>query len=295
VQRSYLQHDRRRLILFLVPALLLVLGIQLVPFAWSAMLSFQDWTLTKSQTPEGWIGTENYQKVLSDPVFQKSIKNTAMITGFSVPVQILLGTALAYLTLGSQRIIRWARTGLILPMVLAPVAIGTLWRMLFNDQSGPINNNLLAPLGIDGPVWLGDPQWALVSVIIVEIWQWTPFVLLVMAAGASGIPDELVQSAAVDGASRWRTFWQIELPLLRPVLMLVVLFRTLESLITLDIVLSLTRGGPGYSSYNLTYFIYILGLRNFDIGLAAAASWLFMLVAVVLIALLFRKHFREEA
>jgi ABC-type sugar transport system permease subunit len=294
LQPTYLQHDRRRLILFLVPALVLVLGIQVFPFAWSLVLSFQDWTLTRSQTPEGWTGFDNYRRVLQDPAFQRSIKNTAIITSASVPAQIVLGTVLAYLTIGNRRVLQWARTGLILPMVLAPVAIGTLWRMLFNDQSGPINNNLLAPLGIDGPVWLGDPQWALVSVIIVEIWQWTPFVLLVMAAGASGIPAELIQSASVDGASRWRTFWEIELPLLRPVLMLVVLFRTLESLITLDIVLSLTRGGPGYSTYNLTYFIYILGLRNFDIGLATAASWLFMLVALVLIILLFRKHSQDE-
>jgi multiple sugar transport system permease protein len=288
------RHDRTRLLLFLLPALVLVLGVQAYPLLYSFVLSFQDWTLTRSQSPEGWVGLGNFQQVLGDPVFQRAVRNSLIITGSSVPLQLLLGTGLAYLTLGSRTLIRYARTSLILPMVLAPVAVGTLWRMLFNDSAGPINNTLLAPLGIDGPVWLGEPAWAIVSVIIVEVWQWTPFVLLVVAAAASGIPDEFLEAAAIDGAPRWRSFLHIDLPLLRPVLILVVMFRTLESLISLDIVLSLTRGGPGYATFNLTYYIYILGLRNFNLGVAAAASWLFMAVAGILIIILFRLQFKVE-
>lgn len=291
----YLRRERGRLLLFLLPALLLVVGVQLYPLLYSAALSFQDWTLTRSQEPEGWIGFGNYSRILSDPVFFQSLRNTAIITLVSVPAQLILGTALAYLTLGNRRSLRAARTALVIPMVIAPVAIGTLWRMLFNAQAGPINNHLLATLGIDGPVWLGQPGWALVSVIIVEVWQWTPFVLLVVAAGASSIPDELLGAAAVDGASRWQAFLRVELPLLRPVFLVVIMFRTLESLITLDIIFSLTRGGPGYSTFNLTYYIYILGLRNFSLGAAAAASWLFMIAATLIILWLFRQHLRREA
>lgn len=290
----YLRRDRGRLVLLLVPALLLVVGVQLYPLLYAAWLSFQDWTLTRTQEPQGFVGLSNYTRILSDSVFRGAVRNTLIITLTSVPAQLVIGTALAYLTIGSNRTLRGVRTFLIIPMVVAPVAIGTLWRMLFNAQAGPINNHLLAPLGIEGPVWLGHPTWALVSVIIVEIWQWTPFVLLVVAAGVSSIPDELRGAAYVDGASAWQAFRHIDLPLLTPVFLVIIMFRGLESLITLDIIFSLTRGGPGFSTFNLTYYIYILGLRNFNLGGAAAASWLFMIGATLIIIILFRWHLKKE-
>ncbi len=292
-RRLRLSHDWAWLLAFVIPAFLVVVVVQFYPLAYSLFLSVQDWTLTKSQQPEGFVGLTNFTKVLGDSVFRRAVRNSLYISGGAVGVELFLGISLAYLTLGSRWSMRVVRTILILPMVIAPVAAGTMWRMLLNSRAG-LFNYLLNFVGIQGPKWLASPDWALVAVILLDIWQWTPFVLVVVAAGAAGIPDELLESAAIDGASRWQAFQKVELPLLTPVLLLTAMFRLLESLLSLDSVYSLTFGGPGYATYTLTFFIYTLGLQNFNFGRAAAASWLFMAVAAGVIALVFWLHRRSD-
>ena len=171
-------------------------------------------------------------------------------------------------------------------MVIAPVAAGTLWRMLFNSRSGLINN-LLNKVGIVGPEWLSDQTWAVISVIILDIWQATPFVLLVVVAGISSIPKDFQESASIDGANRFQIFLRIDLPILVPLLLIVFLFRFMDSLLNMDSVYSLTFGGPGYGTYTLTFYIYTLGLRNFNFGDASAASWIFMFFSIMFISLIF--------
>jgi multiple sugar transport system permease protein len=129
----------------------------------------------------------------------------------------------------------------------------------------------------------------------VDIWQWTPFVMLVVVAGLASLPGEVMDSAAIDGASRWQSFWRVELPILTPVLLVAVMFRTLDSLLSLDSIFALTYGGPGYSTYTLTYYVYTLGLKNFELGGAAAASWMFMAFSSGVIVLMFWLHRRTEA
>lgn len=272
--------------LFLAPVIAVV-AAQLVLLVWTALLAGQDWVLTQSQQSEGWSGADNFRAVLSDPIFWRSVRNTAIITGVSVPVQLIIGVGLAYATL-EVAASRWLRTALLAPMVIAPVAVGIVWRLMLNVQAGPINNFLLEPLGVQGPVWLGDPGWALVSVIAVEIWEWTPFVMLLTAAGLTGIPDDIREAAKVDGASPWSRVRLVEFPIMKSVLLLIVLFRTLESLISLDVIISLTRGGPGWATFTLPYYIYSLGLRTFDLGRASAASLLFMALAATVSAAMVR-------
>jgi ABC-type sugar transport system permease subunit len=279
-------HDSPWLALFVLPALIIVLLVQAWPLAFSAYLATQDWTLTSSATSEGFVGAANFGKVLNDTVFQRALRNSLVITGTSVAVQIVLGLALAYLAQGSSWTMRVVRTILILPMVIAPVAAGTLWRMMLNSRMG-LTNYLLSLVGIQGPDWLGDARWAVIAVIIVEIWLATPFVFLVVSAGLSGIPPELHESAALDGANRLQAVWRIDLPLLTPLLLLTVMFRTLESLLSLDAIYTLTLGGPGYATFTLTYYIYTLGLRSFNLGMAAAASWIFMSFAAAALILVF--------
>ena len=153
----------------------------------------------------------------------------------------------------------------------------------------------LRDFGISSPEWLSSPDYARLAVTLLDIWQWTPFVMLVVVAGMASFPPEVVEAAAIDGASRWQSFWWVELPLLVPVLLVAVLFRLLDSLLSLDSVYALTAGGPGYSTYTVTYDIYTLGLKNFDFGVAAAASWLFMAFAGVLIVVMFRLNRRSGA
>lgn len=285
-RRWRVQHDWPWMVAFVIPAFLAVVVVQLYPLAYSAFLAVQEWSLTSSQTPEGFNGVQNFVKMFGSDVFRRSVRNSFYITGGAIVIEMLLGMVLAYLTIGSGWLMRSVRTVLILPMVIAPVAAGTLWRMLLNSRAGLVNH-LLGYIGIQGPEWLASPTWALISVMLLDIWQATPFVLLVVAAGITGIPGELLEAASIDGASRWQMFWKVELPLLTPLLLLTLMLRMLDSLLSLDAVYSLTFGGPGYSTYTLTFFIYTLGLRNFNLGLAAAASWMFMAFAAAVIALVF--------
>ena len=280
------RHELPWMILFVVPAFIIVVAVQFYPLAYSAFLSVTDWVLTESQSPKGFVGLENFAKELSDETFKRSVRNSVLITGGALALQMTLGICLAYLTMGASWRMRAIRTLLILPMVIAPVAAGTLWRILLNSRAGLVNH-LLSMIGIKGPEWLASPDWAIVSVILLDTWQWTPFVLLVVGAAIASIPDDLLEVAAIDGASRWQTFLYVELPLLLPLLLLTLVFRMLESLLSLDSIYSLTFGGPGYSTYTLTYYIYTLGLRSFNFGAAAASSWLFMVFASLSIGLVF--------
>jgi multiple sugar transport system permease protein len=276
---------------FVVPAILVVGALQFYPLAYSAYMAFEHWNLTEAPNPLGWVGLGNFKDVVTDPVFRGAVENSFIITGSAVAIEIVLGTALAYLTLGGTWTNRTARTLLILPMVIAPVAAGTIWRMLLNSDTGPVNA-FLGWFGIHGPQWLAKPSWAIFALVLVDVWQWTPFVLLVVAAGAAAISGDMLEAAAVDGASRWQAFRRVELPLLVPILALVVMFRVLEAMLSLDTVYSLTFGGPGYGTYTLTFYLYALGLRAFALGDAAAGSWLFMLFAAAVIAVAYRLHRR---
>lgn len=286
--------DRTWIYTFLVPAALFVVVIQIIPLMYSLYISFQDWVLLQNREPNGFVGLANYQRALEDPIFLQSLQFTLFLTVTTVPVQLILGTALAYLLVGSNRFVRISRAVLVLPMVVAPVAIGTLWRLLYNDTAGPINNRFLNFFGVEGPLWLGDTFWAKIAIVNVEIWQWTPFVFIVMSAAITVIPQDLIQAAQIDGASRWQIFYKIELPMLVPAFLLVIMFRTLESLLTLDSILSLTRGGPGTATLNLTYSIYNKGLREFNLGVASAQSWMFMLLSSIIIFFIFRLFVRSE-
>ena len=285
-KRNRLTHDWPWMVAFILPALVVVVVIQGYPLFFSGYLATQEWTLTDSQTSEGFIGLENFRKVLQNEVFRRAVRNSVLITGSAVVIEMILGMALAYLASGNSWTMRIVRTILILPLVIAPVAAGTLWRMMLNSQMG-LTNYLLNFVGISGPDWLGNASWAVVAVIIVDVWIATPFVFLVLSAGLTAIPKELHESAALDGANRWQTIFRIDLPLLVPLFLLTLMFRILESLLSLDSIYTLTLGGPGYATFTMTYYIYTLGLRSFNLGLAAAASWLFMGFAASALAVVF--------
>ena len=285
-KRRRLGHDWPWMAAFVLPALLIVVVVQLYPLLFSVYLAGQDWTLTSSQTSEGFVGLENFVKVLQNDVFRRAVRNSVIITGSAVLIEMFLGTTLAYLAARTSWSMRVVRTILIMPLVIAPVAAGTLWRMMLNSQMG-LTNYLLSFVGIHGPDWLGNASWAPVAVIIVDVWIATPFVFLVISAGLTGIPFELHESAALDGATRWQSFLRIDMPLLAPLLLLTLMFRMLESLLSLDSIYTLTLGGPGYATFTMTYYIYTLGLRSFQLGRAAAASWLFMAFAASALAFVF--------
>ncbi|WP_292699169.1 sugar ABC transporter permease [Microbacterium sp. 69-10] len=279
--------DRFFLWVCLAPALLAVIALQVYPLANASLLSFREWSLTNSTEPGDFIGWANYAKVLADPVFWGAARTSLIITVCGVALQLVFGTGLAALLRKGRALHRTARAILLLPMVIAPVAAANIWRLMFNSRSGSVNA-MLASVGVTGPEWLADPFWSIVAIIVVDTWQWTPFVMLVVSSAMLSIPQELVEAASVDGAGRWRAFRSVELPMLTGAFALVVTFRSLDSLLQLDTVYTLTQGGPGYSSYTLTYYLYALGLRNFEISSSAAGSWLFMIIVAVIIVMMFR-------
>jgi ABC-type sugar transport system permease subunit len=273
--------ERGVLLAFLLPALALLVFAQFWPLASSAVISFRDWTLSRSPEPGGFVGLANYRKALADPVFVHAIGTTALLAAGSTLLQMSAGLGLALLTVGESGRLRLARTLLMLPMVVAPVAVGTIWRMLLAARVGPVNH-LLAALGIDGPNWLGDPGWAIVSLILIDAWEWMPFVTIIYTAALTSLPAEVLRAAQVDGAGRWQIFWAVTWPMLLPVTVLVAMFRLIDSVLTLDLVFTTTFGGPGFATHTLSFWIYQQGLRYFNISYAAATSWLLLLACMAI-------------
>jgi ABC-type sugar transport system permease subunit len=263
------------LVLFLAPALAVVALAQFYPLLSSAFISLHDWTLSRSPLMGPYVGLANYRRVLADPAFSGSLAFTLVLAISSTALQLVLGLGIALLTVGESYALRLARTLLMLPMVVAPVAVGTIWRMLLSARVGPVNSGLAA-IGIDGPNWLGDPGWAWVSLILIDAWEWTPFVALVLTAALSSLPGEVLRAASVDGAGRWTSFRLIVLPMILPVIVLVAMFRFVDALLTLDVVFTTTGGGPGFATNTLSFWIYQQGLKYFNISYAAAASWILL-------------------
>ena len=274
--------------LFMVPAVSVLIVTQVYPLLYSAYFSLFDWTLARSPQPGAFIWFQNYSRAFNDHVFMQAVATTTVFAVSATVFELLIGFLLAYLTVGERFLVQVSRTILLMPMVIAPVAVGTMWRMMFSARAGLLNH-LLELVGINGPDWLGNPSVALVALIIVDVWQWSPFVMIIYAAAITSLPAEPFRAAAVDGASRWQIFRHITLPLLLPVTLLILMFRFIDALLTLDIVVTTTFGGPGFRTHTVSFWIYQQGLRYFNISYAAATSWIFLitclLIAVVLLIL----------
>jgi multiple sugar transport system permease protein len=198
-------------------------------------------------------------------------------------LELGLGLALALL-LDSQIRARWLwRSLFLLPMILPPVVVGVIWRLIYNPNFGVLNGALQL-FGVDTTqlTWLADPSVALLSIILVDVWEWTPFVFLILLAGLQAIPEEPYEAARMDGSSGWQTFRHITLPLLRPAILVAVLLRTMDLLRIFDQVFILTQGGPGGVTETISLYIYKTAFRFFDFGYAAAMSLALLLVTVVL-------------
>lgn len=283
--------DNGTLLLFLVPSLVLVIAAQFYPLAYSAVISLFDWSLARSPTIGPFIGLDNYVRTFNDPIFGGTLTYTIIFALSSTALQLACGLGIALLTVGETYTMRLTRTLLMLPMVIAPIAVGTIWRMILSARVGPLNQ-ALAAIGIDGPNWLGDPLWAAFSLIMIDAWEWTPFVAVTLTAALTSLPGDLLRAASVDGAGRWKTFRYIVFPMILPVVVLVAMFRLIEAFLTLDIVFTTTAGGPGYATHTLSFWIYQQGLKYFNISYAAASSWIMLLacLAIALGFLAWRRH-----
>lgn len=278
--------------LFLTPALVLLAGMLLYPIIYTVWVSMSDFDLATFQ-PSGWVGLRNYTAVLNDPGFLESFKVTGIYLVVALPLQMVLGFAIAFLLNVEWRGRGVLRALFLIPMVVAPVVAGGVWRMLLDPLWGVVNY-LLGLVGV-GPVeWIGDPVLAMVSVIVIDTWRWTPFVVLIAAAGIMALPGEVYEAARVDGAGRWQTLRRVTLPLLVPVMAAAFIVRWLGAVKMFDIALAATKGGPGNATNVLNLYIYEKGFRSLEFGSASSMATIVLVITMLLTFVLFRVSNRLE-
>lgn len=280
-------------VMFILPAIIIMMIITAFPFLNALWMSLQNYVISMP-FDRGFVGLKNYVTVMSDVKLWSSVKVTMTFAVLVVLVETVLGTilALCLLRLGEKRNASGYVSLLIVPMTISPVAVGLIWRMLLHPDLG-IVNYLLDVVGIGGRAWLGDPSTALGTLIVVDAWQWTPFMMLIIYAALLGLPKEPYEAAYLDGANWFQAFCQITLPLAKPMLLTAVLFRFVDALKAYDLVYILTGGGPGTATETLSYYIYKLGFTYLDMGKGSAVSFIFLVVIGVL-ATLVSNHIGED-
>lgn len=266
------------------PALLIMLVIFLYPLGYSFIKSFFNWDLN---SPENvFVGFGNYVDEFVSTTFDQTLWNQLVFGVASLVLEVVGGMTIAVLLNSRMRGLRPARTLLLIPPMVAPAVVGLNFRWLFNEQYGLIDG-VLTRLGIPAIPWLSDPAWALVSVIIASAWQNTPLLILLFLAGLQSIPHEPLEAAAVDGASGWRTFRSIILPLMRPVITIALMIRIIDLFRTFDVIWMMTQGGPGNASNLLTVEAYKLAFQSVDFGHAAAVSYVALVMSLIVLAFLY--------
>lgn len=274
---------------FLLPALLYLLILGIFPLLFSLRLVFGAWNAGQKNIT--WVGLDNIQRLLGDGRFWDSFWKTLTYVALAAGLELLLGVAVALALQNVTRGKNWMRVAFAFPMLLPPIAVSFTWKMLFDFNKGPVNY-LLDTIGLDRVAWLAGQQSALVSLVIVDLWQWTPFIVLAALAALESLPTELYEAATVDGASRWDMLRQITLPLVQPYLVAIVLLRAIDAFKVFDTIYILTGGGPGTATELLSFYAYVAGFRPFNMGFTATVSWA-ILIIMSIIFLLFLRAFRR--
>jgi multiple sugar transport system permease protein len=273
--------SKRHYLILLGPTLLILFAMLAFPTAYVFSISLRDYKLTDPTAGNPFVGLENYKTLLSDPEFFSALWRSVLFTVGSVALTFVVGMAIALLL--NRRDIRGTgltRTAILVPLILTQLIIGATYRFMLDRDNGIINE-FLALVGLQRIPFLADPAWAMTSVILVDVWQWTPFAVLVLLAGLESLPVEPFEAARMDGASRWGEFWYITLPLLAPVIAVVLLIRTMDAFREFDKIFIMTGGGPGIATQTLPIFLYRSGFQDFDMGFSAATGVVMLIIVTV--------------
>lgn len=270
--------------LFLGPSVIGLTAFTLLPILSSLGLSFTDWDLLR---PPAFVGVSNYRHLLGDPEFWRTLRNTVTFLVGYVPLVLTTGLLVAVLLNASIPFRQVFRAMYFVPVVTSWVAVALVWKWLFNPVYGLINS-AIGTLGITGPAWLFDPNWAMVAVILTSVWKDTGFVMVIMLAGLQGIPREYYEAASIDGASRPQGLFHITIPLLAPTLIFCLSISLIGAFQVFDQVYVMTGGGPAGSSQVVVGQIYDLTFRYGRAGEASALSWLLFIVILGVTALQIR-------
>lgn len=285
IRSSWIARSRQERLVYqlLLPVFGTVLVLATIPFILAVIQAV-------TSESRGFVGLDNFARALGNPLLYESIKQTAIYAVIALPIEILGGLGIALLvhrTIRSNAIRAAIYIAAMIPIVIPQIAVGVIFRLVYAPDYG-ILNVLLGQTGPNQPLWLSSPPLAMIATASVDIWQWTPFVYLVMFAGFQTVPSESVEAAQVDGATTWTQFRHIELPYLRPLLLLVLFFRIADVIRVFDHVYVLTGGGPGTTTQFLSLYIYRIGFKFSDLGQASALAVVVMVAMTLFYAIVSR-------
>jgi len=282
--------DRQFARIAVLPTIAMMALIFGIPLLFSLYLSFEGWAPEQALFAGNFAGTANYEDLLTDPQFIKSLSVTCIYTVSTVATELACGLGIALLLNIDLPWIGFFRTALVVPMMITPIVAALSWKLLLDPDHGVVNYWIGSHI-----VWLGRPDTALISVMLVNLWQNAPYVAVLLLAGLRSLPSEPVEAASIDGASRLQVFWHITLPLLRPYILVALLLRTIFEFRAFDNIYVMTSGGPANATMTLSMFTYLASFVRFDLSLGAAASWLMLLMCLLLCLFFIAVIRRREA
>jgi len=286
------RQQRRDRLIFLVPSMSVLVLILFYPLAYSIGLSFYNYYLPVPR--KSFVGLDNFRYILGDDAFWDALGVTARFTSAAVAIELVLGAAVALLLDARIPCRRLAITAILLPMAITPAVAGLLMRWMFESNWGLVNY-FLSLVGVRGPGWMGDPLWALWSIVLADVWQNTPFVVIVLYAGLQSIPLDPLEAAMVDGASRAQTLVHVVFPFLRPLVLFVLIIRSMDAFRIFDQVFVMTGGGPGTTTQTITFYNYVMAFRMLRMGRASALGVVTLLIlSVVTSVFIYLLYHREK-
>ncbi|OCC05592.1 ABC transporter permease [Labrys sp. WJW] len=274
---------------FILPALILVAAVIVFPWLFTIGMSANAWQVGSAPR---FVGLENYIRLAGDIRFWESMWHTLTYTVLSVVAPLVLGT-LAALVFDSKMPLRGVLRGIfVMPMMATPVAVALVWTMMFHPQLGVLNY-LLSLVGIPPQAWIFEQGTVIPSLVLVETWQWTPLIMLIVLGGLASMPREPFEGAEIDGANAWQKFRYITLPLILPFMMIAVIIRSIDALKSFDIIYAMTQGGPGTASETINLYLYNVAFSYYDIGYGSAIAVVFFIIIIVMSLVLL--HLRQRA
>ncbi|HBG02002.1 MAG TPA: sugar ABC transporter permease [Firmicutes bacterium] len=268
-----------------MPALIFVIVMMAFPILYTLRLSFTQWSMSATRAPV-WLGLANYKSFFSsDPRFWGAVGRTFAFTMIAVAVETILGVVIALVLNRETRGQNFIKTLFLLPMIATPVAVGMVWLLMYEPSIGVLNY-LLGLIGLPQGLWLASPQQALGSLILVDVWQWTPMITLIVLAGLASLSREPFEAAIVDGASRLQIIRHITIPLIQPTIVASVILRSIDAFKTYDIIYTMTQGGPGFATETLNIYSFVLGFQYFQMGKASALLMIFFALVLGLAIIL---------
>ena len=263
--------------IFILPVILILLLAAFIPLGYGLVLSFHRFKLNIAGSRPVFVGLYNYIGMFKDEIFLKALSNNIVFALLSVSAELVIGVVVAMMLSDDNRNSRVMITLLMVPMIIAPVAAGTLWRMMLDRTYGVINY-IITLVGLQPVSWLGDYRIAIYTVIMVDCWQFIPFVAILVMSSIKSIPKSFLDAARVDGASPWKVFILVVLPITAPVIIIVAMIRFIDAFKIFDVIFVMTQGGPGNATEMLPTYIYRQGIKFLDVGYSSATAVLFILV-----------------